>query len=291
MWPSVKMNLSHLLLRKSCFLFGWVIFGDLTSSGAPIMKECISQFFPSFSVPRTTVTTAEKHTRDKTSQTAQQCLRQTSPPDGKTSQVKVPQIPEVKTESDLKVEPNLELPIKKEPEEEDQNAKDGSPLGIKIVECWSLQGIKEEPMDTPLVSQLPPYAAGSSESEGGAADVPKVKQEASGGSWEEWQSGGCPATSKKRPSDASAEEETGAETKKFRPLHQPQPQSPCEGRPNPSCKGPEGAWPVKVEKDATSHDFPAESDCEWETLGPCSILGVNQFIGPCCCCCINTTYD
>lgn len=269
--------------------------GDLTSSGALIMKECISQFSPSFSVPRTTVTTEEKPTCDKTSQTAQQCLRQTSPSDGKTPPVKVPQISEVKTESIVKVEQNLELPIKKEPEEEEQNAKDASsPLGIKIVECWSLRGIKEEPMDASPVSQPPPYTTGGCKSEGGAADMPKIKQEAGGGGWEEWQSGGSPAKSRKRPSAASEqlqEEDTGAEPKKFRPLHQPPPQAPCEGRPNPSHEEPEGAWPVKVEKDATSHDFPAESEGEWETLGPCSVLEGHQFIRMSCCCCINSTCD
>lgn len=279
---------------RVCFWGG--IFWDPTSRGALNMKECVSQFSPSFPVPRITAATEEKHTSDKTSQTTQQCLGQLSPPDSNTPLVQAPQVTGVKTESIVKVEQNLELPIKKEPEEEEPSEKDGGPLGIKILECWSLQGIKEEPMDALLVSHPPPYTAANGQ--GGAADMPKIKQEAGGGGWEEWQSAGCPAKSRKRPSAASEqlrEEEPGAESKKFRPLHQPPPPppplAPCEGRPNPIRKEPEGAWPVKVEKDVTSHDFPAESEGEWETLGPCCVLEGHQFIRTGCCGCTNSACD
>lgn len=199
--------------------------------------------------------TEENLTIDRTSQTSQQCLQQNSPSESKTPPVKIPLLAEVKTERVVEVAQHLEHPIKKEPEEEDKNARDGSSLGIKIVECWSLQGIKEEPLDGPLVSQPPPEAAASCKSEGGAADVVRVKQEADA---EEWQSGGC----RKRPSAPSKQlhTETGVVHKKFRPLHQPQQESPGDGPPNPSHQ--EGAWPVKVEKDPTSHDFPAEGEGE-----------------------------
>lgn len=200
--------------------------------------------------------TEEKHRSDKPSQTTQQCLKQNSPSESKSPLAEIPPIAEVKTERVVEVAQNPERPIKKEPEEEEKNAKDGSSLGIKIVECWSLRGIKEEPADAPLVSQPPPQAAASCKSEGGVANMPKVKQEAVA---EEWQS-----ESRKRPGSPSKQgpdTETGVVHKKFRPSHQPQLQSLGDGHK-------EGAWPVKVEKDPTSHDFPAEGEGEREIIGP-----------------------
>lgn len=186
----------------------------------------------------------ETLTRDKTSQTSQQCPQPSSPPESSAAPVEVPPIAAVKTERLLEVAPTLERPIKTEPEEDDKTAKDGGSLGIKIVECWSLQRVKEEPVDAPPVSQAPlPRAA-----EGGVAEMAKVKQEAD---TDEWQSGGL-----KRPSTPSKQlqEDAGVAHKKFRPHQQPL-----------QDEGEEGAWPVKVEKDPTSHD---EGEGEREITGP-----------------------
>lgn len=203
--------------------------------------------------------TGEKLKSDKISQTTQQCLKKTSPSESKTSLVKFPAVAEVKTERVAEVDQSLEHPIKKEPEDRDNSSKDGNSLGIKIVECWSLQRIKEEPVDVPLTSQSPPHAGVRCKSEGGAAETPKVKQEAKA---EECHSGGC----RKRPSSPPTHFHTDPETvhKKFRPLHQSAQESLCGGRPNPSHN--EGAWPVKMEKDPTSRDFPGAGQGNGATL-------------------------
>lgn len=206
--------------------------------------------------------TEEKLTSDKNSQTTQQCLKQKSPSESKPPLVKIPPIVEVKTERAVEGAQNQGHPIKKEQEEEDRNALDGSSLGIKIGVCWSLRPIKEEPVDAALASQPAQHAAVSCKSEGGAADIPKVKQEAN---TEEWQSAGCPAESRKRPSSPSEQRlDTEVVHKKFRPLPQPQQQSLGDDHPGPSHV--EGAWPVKVEKVPTSHVFPAEGEGERETI-------------------------
>lgn len=199
--------------------------------------------------------TGEKLKSDKMSQTAQQCLNQSSPPEIKPPLVKIPVTPEVKTERVTETERSLDRPVKKEPEEQDKGVKDDGSLGIKIVECWSLQKVKEEPVDVPLANQPPPYAGVRCKSEGGATAMPRIKQEVNA---EECHGGGGAVECRKRP--ATPTKQLGAETemvlKKFRPLHQPQQTSTCEGLLNASHG--QGAWPVKVEKDPMSRDFIGE---------------------------------
>lgn len=236
--------------------------------------------FLSFLVPRITVKTEKTPTTEGTSQTTQHCLKQNSPSESKPPPVEISPIAIVKTEKAVGAGQTLDPPIKNEPEEDnknDKNEKNSSSLGIKIVECWSLQMVKEEPVGAPQCQREPappPHTAVSCKSEEGVEEMPTVKQEAD---TDKWQSGGV-----KRPSTPSnqLQTETGVVHKKFRPLPQPQQQ-------HPNLCQEEGAWPVKVEKDPTSHDSPTEVEGKREVEASPS----GALTRAACCCYRLTTCD
>lgn len=92
-----------------------------------------------------------------------------------------------------------------------QKAQDRTPLEIKILDCWTLQAVKEEPMETPLVSRPVAEASESCRSTEGAT-APKVKEEASESSYavmKEPQDGACSMNKRKRPSGVSDQSRDG----------------------------------------------------------------------------------
>lgn len=217
----------------------------------------------------------------ETSQTTQGWQKQTGADSKKTPLIQIPAdagatVAHVKTENNVDNRENKQRPgqnVQSSGESRDaspksipdvvQKAEGQTPPEIKIVECWTLQAVKEEPMETPLVSRPVAETSESCRSTG-RATAPKVKEEASKNSCavlKEPQDGGCSKNKRKRPSGMSdqsqdgtvpgVDEEKEMERKKFCCPSKTQSEDPPDLCPNKQKE----ARPV-----GSLSEFPAEDE-------------------------------
>lgn len=186
------------------------------------------------SVPRVTVKKEENSnvndTSHETRQTTQGCQNQTGVDGKKNPPIQIPAdagaaVAHVKTENNVddgeNKEPlgqNVQSPGEsreaspKSIPDTVQKAEGRTPLELKIGECWTLQAVKEELVETPLVSWPVAETSESCRNTGGAS-APKVKEEASESSCavsKEPQEGGCSTNKRKRPSGMLDQSQDGA---------------------------------------------------------------------------------
>lgn len=222
-------------------------------------------------------------TSHETGQTTQGCQKPTGVDSKKPPQVQIPAdagatVAHVKTENNVDNSKNKEPPGPNEQssgerreaspkslQDEVQKAEGQTPLDIKIVQSWTLQAVKEEPMEMSLMSRPVAETSESCGSTGGAAAA-KVKQEASESSCavlKEPQDAGFSTNKRKRPSGASDQSREGTgplvdkekemERKKFcRPSKA---QSWSEDPPDLCHNKQKEARPV-----GTLSDYPAEEE-------------------------------
>lgn len=165
----------------------------------------------------------------ETSQTTQGCQKQTGADSKKTPPIQIPAdagatVSHVKTENNVDNRENKE-PLGQNVQSSGKSreaspksipdtvpkAEGQTPPQIKIVECWTLRAVKEEPTETPVVSRPVAETSESCRSTGGAAAA-KVKEEASESSCavlKERQDGGCSTNKRKKPSGMSDQSQEG----------------------------------------------------------------------------------
>lgn len=222
-------------------------------------------------------------TSHETSQTTQGSQKQISVDSKKTPPIQIPAdagatVTRVKTENNVENSENKEPPGQKVQSSDESReappksipdkrhkAEGQTPSEIKIVECWTLQEVKEEQVEKPVVNRPVTETSESCRNTGGAT-APKVKEEACESSCavlKELQDGGCATNKRKRPSGMSdqsqegtgpgVDEEKEKEHKKF--CHPSKTQSWSEDPPDLCHNKQKEARPV-----GTLSEFPAQDE-------------------------------